>query len=191
MLVLLAPALPRRPVTSAPLLPQDARQALTARKLQRVFEDVWDFLGLDPGRSNRRGRGLTLVHAAEPASAKPRGWLSGLFGRGSHAAAAPQPAARPTPRGLYMYGGVGVGKTMLMDLLVQSAPPEFQASTMQGHVVCLTPVHCACLCGGREGKIGARWGWGASLGRRVFLGRAAAGMPRARSSSTVWPRGCA
>lgn len=139
-------AAPRSPRTRALLAPvsqthptrmpwlQDARQALTARKLQRVFEDVWDFLGLDPGRSNRRGRGLTLVHAAEPASAKPRGWLSGLFGGGSHAAAAPQLAARPTPRGLYMYGGVGVGKTMLMDLLVQSAPPEFQASIMRAFI---------------------------------------------------------
>lgn len=28
--------------------------------------------------------------------------------------------------GLYMYGGVGCGKTMLMDLLVASAPKEFQ-----------------------------------------------------------------
>ena len=32
------------------------------------------------------------------------------------------------PRGLYMYGGVGTGKTMLMDLFAESAPPEFQAS---------------------------------------------------------------
>lgn len=29
-------------------------------------------------------------------------------------------------QGLYMYGGVGCGKTMLMDLLVASAPREFQ-----------------------------------------------------------------
>lgn len=35
-------------------------------------------------------------------------------------------AGREAPRGLYMYGGVGVGKTMLMDLLVAAAPPEFQ-----------------------------------------------------------------
>ncbi len=27
-----------------------------------------------------------------------------------------------------MYGGVGTGKTMLMDLFAESAPPEFQAS---------------------------------------------------------------
>ncbi len=35
-------------------------------------------------------------------------------------------AAGGSPRGLYMHGGVGVGKTMLMDLLASSAPQEFQ-----------------------------------------------------------------
>lgn len=29
-------------------------------------------------------------------------------------------------QGLYMYGGVGVGKTMLMDLFVVSSAPEFR-----------------------------------------------------------------
>lgn len=36
---------------------------------------------------------------------------------------------QPSPaKGLYMYGGVGTGKTMLMDLLVHSAPPQFKVS---------------------------------------------------------------
>ncbi len=53
-------------------------------------------------------------------------------------------AGREAPRGLYMYGGVGVGKTMLMDLLVAAAPPDFQ--------VCPTSLfpalhQCAKLCG--------------------------------------------
>ncbi len=30
------------------------------------------------------------------------------------------------PRGLYMHGGVGTGKTMLMDLMAESAPTHFQ-----------------------------------------------------------------
>jgi cell division protein ZapE len=38
------------------------------------------------------------------------------------------PEEKPrAPRGIYMWGGVGTGKTMLMDLLAESAPPEFQA----------------------------------------------------------------
>ena len=34
------------------------------------------------------------------------------------------------PRGLYMHGGVGTGKTMLMDLLVETAPPEFKVGAL-------------------------------------------------------------
>ena len=37
------------------------------------------------------------------------------------------------PRGLYMHGGVGTGKTMLMDLFAESALPEFQASHVLSH----------------------------------------------------------
>ena len=39
---------------------------------------------------------------------------------------APTKAQEAKLAGLYMYGGVGVGKTMLMDLLAHSAPPNFQ-----------------------------------------------------------------
>ena len=53
-----------------------------------------------------------------------RRWESlGLLGK------EPKQAAANMPRGLYLYGGVGTGKTMLMDLLVNSAPPHFKACT--------------------------------------------------------------
>ena len=39
---------------------------------------------------------------------------------------APAPAQQAKLQGLYMWGGVGVGKTMLMDLLAHSAPTSFQ-----------------------------------------------------------------
>lgn len=38
-----------------------------------------------------------------------------------------EPLQVKMPPGLYMWGGVGVGKTMLMDLLVQCAPSQFKA----------------------------------------------------------------
>ena len=57
-----------------------------------------------------------MLHACGPA----RRWQSIFGGR-----SAPM-HARP-PRGLYMWGGVGTGKTMLMDLLAACAPAEFQA----------------------------------------------------------------
>lgn len=41
---------------------------------------------------------------------------------------APTPAQKAQLQGLYMWGGVGVGKTMLMDLLAHSAPKSFQVS---------------------------------------------------------------
>ena len=40
----------------------------------------------------------------------------------------PAAAEKPKLQGLYMWGGVGVGKTMLMDLLAHSAPRSFQVS---------------------------------------------------------------
>ena len=39
---------------------------------------------------------------------------------------APTKAQETKLQGLYMAGGVGVGKTMLMDLLAHSAPSAFQ-----------------------------------------------------------------
>lgn len=71
-----------------------------------------------------------IPHLLAPLPAIPSagGWFSGLFGAGSRAREESTAAAAAAVEGLYMYGGVGVGKTMLMDLLVKEAPPYFQAS---------------------------------------------------------------
>lgn len=42
-------------------------------------------------------------------------------------------ASQQPLQGLYMYGGVGVGKTMLMDLLVESSPREFKLTRIHFH----------------------------------------------------------
>lgn len=48
-------------------------------------------------------------------------WIKALPGTGKG-----PPSAHAHINGLYMFGGVGTGKTMLMDLFVQACPPEFQ-----------------------------------------------------------------
>ncbi|CAD7705031.1 unnamed protein product [Ostreobium quekettii] len=45
----------------------------------------------------------------------------------------PRTPRSDSPLGLYTYGGVGVGKTMLMDLFVVSAPPEFRVLRTHFH----------------------------------------------------------
>ena len=70
----------------------------------------------------REVNGSSLHHAKDEGDDGVRAlhrWQSIFSGRGDPAHARP-------PRGLYMWGGVGTGKTMLMDLLAASAPPEFR-----------------------------------------------------------------
>lgn len=127
---------------------QDERQELTISRLQQLYERLRERLGGE--QSLRKGRGLTLVEAAPAAKPPGGGWFSGLFGgRGESTAAAA--AGAPPVQGLYMYGGVGVGKTMLMDLLAKNAPAYFQVCCCRprrrcracsGHAPALDPGLC-------------------------------------------------
>lgn len=122
--------------------PQDERQEATILQLQRVYGDLQ--AKLCRGHTLVKGRGLTLLDAApEPGG----GWLSGWL-RGSSSSAGGDARSSASPvRGLYMYGGVGVGKTMLMDLLATTAPPFFQVASIPPR--CGAAVTTRCLAAGR------------------------------------------
>jgi hypothetical protein len=72
---------------------------------------------------------------------------------GLHGSAGPR-GQRPATKGLYMYGGVGCGKTMLMDLLVASAPREFQ---VRDNIVIL------CICDKFKTTCGCQGAWAGRL----------------------------
>lgn len=102
--------------------------------------------GQHHSRPRRRPSGLTIVdHIETPSSASGRGgtvggsssgWWSGLKSmmRGSDDEEdGGGGASGPAVQGLYMYGGVGCGKTMLMDLFVDTAPPHFKVLRTHFH----------------------------------------------------------
>jgi len=68
----------------------------------------------DPAQARAVGRLEGLYHALQGHAPAARGWLGRLGLSG----------AQPAPRGLYIWGPVGRGKSMLMDLFFATAPVE-------------------------------------------------------------------
>ena len=58
-----------------------------------------------------------------------RSFFGSLFGRGGASRDAKSNIPENLPKGLYMYGDVGCGKTMLMDLFFDTLPPNIKQKT--------------------------------------------------------------
>lgn len=131
-----------------------ARGALRADEHQRAALPLLDTLYADIAAS---AASLQAVGSESPTPAPRRGLWS-LFGGGSPQP--PPPPLRSAPRGLYMWGGTGCGKTLLMDLLAETARtlPGARVKRVHYHDFMLTlhaGLHAARGAGGGEGALGA------------------------------------
>jgi cell division protein ZapE len=70
-----------------------------------------------------------LAAAPDAAPEKPRSAWRAFLGVGNSAPASPKPGAQ----GLYLWGGVGRGKSMLMDLMAEAAPDRARTRRVHFH----------------------------------------------------------
>lgn len=101
-------------------LRQDARQECTVKELERLYRD----LIAQKAHASKSGSGLTLIDASSERHGHQSWWKS-IFSEQSKDSATRQTSSRQV-KGLYMYGGVGCGKTMLMDMFASSVPRDLK-----------------------------------------------------------------
>ena len=77
------------------------------------LQQLWDDLRTEQPARDASRSGLTLVDAVE----SPWSLWAAIAGRKQ------EPVLLPPMRGLYLYGGVGTGKTFLMDMFHATLPP--------------------------------------------------------------------
>ncbi|KAL8497523.1 hypothetical protein ACS0TY_021016 [Phlomoides rotata] len=102
-----------RRVASGDLLDGDACQLDTLGELQRLYDEL-----VDNAEACRLDRYATSEKAGRSR------WLWSRF--------IPQPSFAPV-KGLYLYGGVGTGKTMLMDLFFDQLPSNWRKRRIHFH----------------------------------------------------------
>ncbi|KAH7624102.1 hypothetical protein Ndes2526B_g01357 [Nannochloris sp. 'desiccata'] len=116
------------------LLRSDPRQEVTVLALQRLYDDLVQAI---PAPSPRGRSGLTLIDAAENSgddvNSNNKPWWKSLFGTQKTDIESAADEYEPEVQGLYMFGGVGCGKTMLMDLFAACAPPHFKLERTHFH----------------------------------------------------------
>lgn len=109
-------------------LRQDARQQATVAALQQVYTDLVSQRAAGKSGRNASSSGLTLVEARKGENKVETGWWKSIFSSSDSSA---QEQQQEAVKGLYMYGGVGCGKTMLMDMFATSVPREMNVRCIE------------------------------------------------------------
>ena len=109
------------------LLRRDEHQLPIVAELQELYEAILQY---------RPPPVPEPMHEADGGDPMRAGFLSRLFGRSSRDSAATVPQIpEDVPKSVYLFGDVGCGKSMLMDLLYESLPASVAKRRVHFHAV--------------------------------------------------------